>query len=248
MNTSSAVLVTGAAGGIGCALVEAYAEAGWRVIATDLRDVPSSSAQTFIPADLEEIASDDTALETFGYAVRGALHGSPLRALVNNAALQLLGSVSTVSLTDWERTLRLNVTAPFRLAQALLPELQSANGSIINVGSVHAQATKREFLAYATSKAALHGLTRAMAVDLGSNPRVLCVAPAAVGTQMLHDGFADRPEALADLAAAHPVGRIAAPAEIARSIVSLSQEPFLFATGSTVWLDGGVLSRLHDPA
>jgi NAD(P)-dependent dehydrogenase (short-subunit alcohol dehydrogenase family) len=65
---------------------------------------------------------------------------------------------------------------------------------------------------------------------------------------MLQDGFADRPEALAELAAAHPVGRIASPDEIAQSIVSLSQEPFLFATGTTVWLDGGVLSRLHDPA
>jgi len=247
MNTSRAVLVTGAAGGIGRALVEVYAEAGWRVIATDCRAAAASGAQTFISADLEAIVSDDAALESFGCAVREALEGSPLSVLVNNAALQILGSVPAVALADWDRTLRLNVTAPLRLAQAFLPELRSANGTIINVGSVHAQATKRGFIAYATSKAALHGLTRAMAVDLGGNPRVLCVAPAAVGTEMLRDGFADRPEALQDLAAAHPAGRIANPSEIAQSIMSLSQEPFLFATGTTVWLDGGILSRLHDP-
>ncbi|MEM9084367.1 MAG: SDR family oxidoreductase [Pseudomonadota bacterium] len=248
MSTSSAVLITGAAGGIGSALVEAYAEAGWRVIATDRNKVAHSSAHAFVQADFEEIAPDDAALEGFVATIREALQGFPLRVLVNNAAIQILGNVPAVSLSDWERTLRLNVTTPFRLAQALLRDLQSAHGTVINVGSVHAQATKREFVAYATSKAALHGLTQAMAVDLGGNPRVLCVAPAAVGTKMLRDGFADKPEALADLAAAHPVGRIAKPAEIARSIVSLSQEPFMFATGTTVWLDGGVLSRLYDPA
>lgn len=248
MSTSRAVLITGAAGGIGSALVDAYAEAGWRVIATDRRQVADSPAQVFVQADFEEIVPDDAALSDFVGTVKEALQGSALRVLVNNAALQLLGGVPNVSISDWERTLRLNVTAPFRLAQALLPELQRANGTIINVGSVHAQATKREFVAYATSKAALHGMTQAMAVDLGGNPRVLCVAPAAVGTQMLHDGFAGRPEALAELAAAHPVGRIAKPEEIARSIVILSQEPFMFATGTTVWLDGGVLSRLYDPA
>ena len=195
-----------------------------------------------------EIVSNDAALDTFVGAVKEALDGFPLKVLVNNAALQLLGSVPEISLSDWERTLRLNVTTPFRLAQAFLPELQSANGTVINVGSVHARATKREFVAYATSKAALHGLTQAMAVDLGGKLRVLCVAPAAVGTEMLHDGFAGRPEAFAELAAMHPAGRIAQPAEIARSIVSLSQEPFMFATGATIWLDGGILSRLCDPA
>jgi len=248
MNTSSAVLITGAAGGIGSALVEAYAEAGWRVIATDRNEVPSAVAHAFIRADFEEIVRNEAALDAFTGAVKEALDGCPMKVLVNNAALQRLGNVRDISLSDWERTLCLNVTTPFRLSQAFLTELQSTNGTIINVGSVHAQATKREFVAYATSKAALHGLTQAMAVDLGGNPRVLCVAPAAVGTKMLHDGFANNPEALAELAAAHPVGRIAKPDEIARSIVSLSQEPFMFATGTTVWLDGGVLSRLYDPA
>lgn len=248
MSTSRAVLITGAAGGIGSALVAAYAEAGWRVVATDRHDAPSSIAEAFIKADLEEVSLSDAALDNFARHVREALQGFPLQVLVNNAAVQLLGSVAAISLSDWERTLRVNVTIPFRLAQLFLPELQGNHGTIINVGSVHAKATKREFVTYATSKGALHSLTKAMAVDLGDNPRVLCVAPAAVATQMLLDGFDKNPEALADLAAAHPVGRIAKPAEIARSIVILSQDPFMFATGTTIWLDGGVLSRLHDPA
>lgn len=246
--SKKSVLVTGAAGGIGRALAEAYAQAGWRVIATDLSETTSSKAHHFIPVDLAAVATNDVALAEFAGRVRAALDGAPLNALVNNAAVQRLGSVGAVAHDDWQRTIDVNLTAPFRLAQALLDELRAANGAIINMGSVHAQATKREFVAYATSKAAIHGLTRAMAVDLGNNPRVLCVAPAAVATPMLEAGFEGRPEARAALEAAHPVGRIAEPGEIARAIVSLSSEPFLFATGSTIWLDGGVLSRLYDPA
>ena len=248
MSTSRAVLVTGAAGGIGSALTEAYRDAGWRVIATDRSGTDAPAAHVFEAADLSAIATDDDERDSFCRSVREALDGIPLCALVNNAALQILGSSDAISLADWEQTLRINVTAPFRLAQALLPDLRSANGVVINVGSVHAQATKREFVAYATSKAAIHGLTRAMAVDLGENPRVLCVAPAAVGTPMLREGFEGNPSALSQLAAAHPAGRIATPAEIAEAIVALSQGPFLFITGTTIWLDGGVLSRLHDPA
>ncbi|MCF8709624.1 SDR family NAD(P)-dependent oxidoreductase [Rhizorhapis sp. SPR117] len=248
MNTSHAVLVTGAGGGIGTALTEAYRAAGWRVIATDQPDAQVSAAHVFLPANLEAIAMDDGARDIFCDAIRKALGGATLCALVNNAALQILGSLHAISLTDWERTLRVNITAPFRLAQGLLAELRTANGVVINIGSVHAQATKREFISYATSKAAIHGLTRAMAVDLGETPRVLCVAPAAVDTPMLRAGFEGQPSALAALAAAHPAGRIATAAEIARAVVVLSQEPFLYATGSTIWLDGGILSRLYDPA
>jgi NAD(P)-dependent dehydrogenase (short-subunit alcohol dehydrogenase family) len=248
MNTSRAVLVTGAAGGIGTALTEAYRAAGWRVIATDGPGTGAHAAHAFLPTDLEAVAADDAACDAFCSAVRSALEGATLCALVNNAALQILAGFPAISLVDWERTLRVNVTAPFRLAQALLAELRAANGVVINIGSVHAQATKPEFVAYATSKAAIHGLTRAMAVDLGENPRVLCVAPAAVGTPMLRAGFEGKPDDFAALAAVHPAGRIATPAEIAQAVVAFSQQPFLFATGTTMWLDGGILSRLHDPS
>lgn len=248
MNASRAVLITGASGGIGVALTAAYRTAGWRVIATDHPSTKTPNADVILPADLELIATDDCARDVFCNAVRDSLEGVPLCALINNAALQILGSIDTITLTDWDRTLRVNVTAPFRLAQALLVDLRAGNGVIINIGSVHAQATKREFVAYAMSKAAIHGLTRAMAVDLGSSPRVICVAPAAVATPMLCEGFEGKPEAFDALSAAHPAGRIAPPSEIAQAILAVSQESFQFATGTTIWLDGGILSRLHDPA
>lgn len=242
------VLITGAAGGIGQALVSAFLADGWKVVATDRVKPQGNPATCFIPEDLNQVVEDAGRREGFFANIRAALGGGPLDAIVNNAAVQILGSTPDVNLADWQRTLNINLTAPFLIAQGMLPELQAGNGVVINIGSVHARATKREFVAYATSKAAIHGLTRAMAVDLGPNPRVLCVAPAAVDTTILREGFEGNPEAFAELAAAHPANRIADPVEIGEAVVCLVQTPFLFATGSTVWLDGGVLSRLHDPA
>jgi NAD(P)-dependent dehydrogenase (short-subunit alcohol dehydrogenase family) len=242
-----AVLITGAAGGIGAGLVSAYRAAGYCVIATGRRAPASHDAHRFLEWDLEALASDDANLAAFRSAVQEALGGDALSVLVNNAATQILGPTASIRLEDWNRSLRVNVTAPLRLVQAFLPDLERNSGMVLNIGSVHARATKREFVSYATSKTAMHGLTRALAVDLGPRVRVLCLAPAAVETPMLRAGFEGKPEAFAALAAAHPVGRIATPDEIGRAAVALSADPFLFASGAEFYLDGGVLSRLYDP-
>ena len=242
-----AVLVTGAAGGIGEALCAAFHGAGWRVVATDFRKPAPPQADAFIDIDLETLATDDRALAGFKGQVQNALGGEMLAALINNAAVQILGGTASVSAKDWERTLRVNLTAPFCLVQTFLADLEAANGVVINVGSVHAQATKPGFVSYATSKAAVHGLTRALAVDLGPRVRAVCLAPAAVATPMLLAGFADDAQAIADLKNMHPAGRLAQPNEIAEAAVAIADKPFLFSTGSTFWLDGGILSRLHDP-
>ena len=143
--------------------------------------------------------------------------------------------------------MNVNLTAPFRLSQAFLADLEAARGTILNIGSVHARATKPEFAAYATSKAALHGLTRALAVDLGDRVRVVCLAPAAISTPMLMAGFEGHEAAFKSLEACHPAGRIGQPDEVAKAALFLTGPDAGFATGTTFWLDGGVLSRLHDP-
>lgn len=242
-----AVLITGAAGGIGEALCAAFHRAGWRVVASDFLKPAPPHANAFIDADLEPLATDDGALSGFRGQVQSALDGLKLTALINNAAVQVLGSTESVGAKDWERTLHVNLSAPFRLVQTFLPDLEATNGVVINMGSVHAQATKPGFVSYATSKAAIHGLTRALAVDLGPRVRVVCIAPAAVATPMLLSGFADDTAAIADLAKMHPAGRLAQPTEIAEAAMAIADKPFLFSTGSTFWLDGGILSRLHDP-
>jgi NAD(P)-dependent dehydrogenase (short-subunit alcohol dehydrogenase family) len=100
---------------------------------------------------------------------------------------------------------------------------------------------------YATSKAALVGLTRALAVDLGSRVRVNAINPAAVATPMLLDGFKGKEALYAALGGMHPLGRIAEPAEIAQVALFLASRKAAFITGAAFDVDGGILSRLHDP-
>ena len=242
-----AVFITGIAGGIGAALGAAYRKAGWRVIGSGRTAPDPDICDAFVEADLNALAEDAAVLSQVTADVRTALDGAALTALVNNAAAQILAPADQITAADWRRTMNVNLTAPFRLSQAFLPELEAASGTILNIGSVHAQATKPEFAAYATSKAALHGLTRALAVDLGKRVRVVCLAPAAISTPMLLAGFERREEAFKSLEACHPAERIGAPDEVAAAALFLTGPDAGFATGTTFWLDGGVLSRLHDP-
>ena len=244
------VLITGCAGGVGRQLCAAFAEAGWRVIGVDVLaspDKPVEGAHTVVTADIGAFTQDEAVLNAFGENVRAACEDAPLSALVNNAAVQRLGALDRLDAADIVETMNVNVIAPMLLSKLFLSDLKAAKGAILNIGSVHAQSTKPEFSAYATSKAALHGLTRALAVDLGPDVRVNALAPAAVGTEMLKDGFKGNPEGLKQLEAWHPAKRIAEPQEIAKLALFLVSPEAAFVTGSVFYADGGILSRLHDP-
>jgi len=243
------VLITGCNGGIGSSLVRIFAEAGWIVVGVD-RIEPSgpTAALSFIRADIAEFCDDGTKGAAFAADVRRALGGAPLGALVNNAAVQILGGVRELTAADFTMTMKVNAIAPFILVKTFEADLEASGGSVINIGSVHAHATKPKFAAYATSKAALHGLTQALAVDLGPKIRVNTLAPAATATKMLKAGFKGNAEAFAALEAVHPLKRIAEPDEIARIALFLASNDASFLTGTTIYADGGILSRLHDPA
>jgi NAD(P)-dependent dehydrogenase (short-subunit alcohol dehydrogenase family) len=243
------VVITGAAGGIGRALVDGFSDTGWAVFATDQEVAPADlRCDRYLQADLARSAVDEVEAERCFGAIRSWLDGAPLDALVNNAALQVLGGVVTLSRDDWNRTLQVNLLAPFFWAQGLLPQLSAAHGCVINVSSIHARLTKRDFVAYATSKAALSGMTRAMAVDLGPAVRVNAIEPAAIGTAMLKAGFASNPQGMDVLSACHPVKRIGDPTEVAEAALMLAGSGMPFMSGTTLALDGGISGRLHDPA
>lgn len=239
------VLVTGAAGGIGQATCSAFKADGWRVVATDLRK-PERDFDAYVEIDLDRFAADATARADALRRLRAALREGRVDALVNNAAVQILGATPDVRAEDWERSFRVNVTAPFLLTQGLLPELERAKGCVVNIASIHATLTKPAFVTYATTKAALVGLTRSLAVDLGPRGvRVNAIAPAAVETPMLRAGFASE-SALAKLAEYHPAMVLGAPAEVARAAVFLGGSGFPFLSGAILDVNGAIGARLHD--
>ena len=247
------VLVTGAAGGIGSVLVTALAAAGWAVVGSDHpKATPDASTLQnclgWIPADLAALSHDPRHIKIFYSAVLSATAGQDVMAIVHNAALQRLGSFKELSATDWHDTIEVNLLAPAAISRALLLQLQRQRGSIVHIGSIHSQLTKPGFTAYATSKAALAGLTRAMAVELGDTVRVNAIEPAAIATPMLEAGFADAPNLKGQLEAFHPTGAIGSPPDVARAVLFLLDPANSFLNGCVLPLGGGIHSRLHDPA
>lgn len=241
------VVITGAAGGIGQAMVHEFAANGYTVIATDRVAAPGGlDAHHYLQVDLARtVKEEEYACDVF-CQIKDWVGNNGLTTLINNAAVQILGGADSLSRSDWRNTLNVNVVAPFIWIQSLLPELERAKGSVVNISSIHAKLTKRNFVAYATSKAALSGMTRALAVDLGSRVRINAIEPAAIGTPMLLDGFGSNLSAIEELERLHPVCSIGSPHQLAKLAFSIASENFGFLSGATISIDGAIGSVLND--
>lgn len=247
-DAQKACLVTGAAGGIGRALVRVFHDAGYYVIATDQVEQPADQAcDRYLRIDLGQFVEEEACAQLSIASIREALGGRELHALINNAAVQILGGVDEIDRQAWRQTMDVNLTAPFLLIKALLPSLETCHGAVVNIGSIHARLTKKNFVAYATSKAALAGMTRALAVDLGARVRVNAIEPAAIETEMLRAGFAGKPELYQELEMCHPLQRIGRPEEVARLALAIAGGGMDFLNGACIGLDGGIGARLRDP-
>jgi NAD(P)-dependent dehydrogenase (short-subunit alcohol dehydrogenase family) len=248
MNGSATVLVTGAAGGIGSATVEAFADAGWNVLAADRRPegAPQRAAR-FFPVDVSVEEQVRGLFEEVGRTTKR------LEALVNNAAIQTTKPLVEMTAAEWDDVMASNLRAAFLTARHGMPLLRAAPGAIVNVSSVHAVATSVGIAAYAASKGGLAALTRAMALEFAPDGvRVNAVLPGAVDTMMLRQGFerggghGESVESrLAELGRRTPLGRIGRPQEIAQSILFLADGArSSFITGQTLIVDGGATARL----
>ncbi|MCV6639579.1 SDR family oxidoreductase [Candidatus Albibeggiatoa sp. nov. NOAA] len=242
------VLITGASGGIGQALVEVFTQANYRVIAIDINKAPNNlQCHYFIQADLQRIAKDDLYAQQILSKITAYLGDKGLKGLINNAAIQILGEFDTLSRKNWYETLETNLLAPVFLTQALLKHLEIAQGCVLNISSIHANLTKPHFTAYATSKAALSGLTRAMAVELGNKIRINALEPAAIDTPMLRAGFEHNTEGFEQLKHFHPSKSIGTPKELGKLARLIIEYESLFLNGAIIPFDGGIGTCLYDP-
>lgn len=242
-------LITGANGGIGRALVREFSNNGYNVIATDITQQNDRSSDNVvnIQLDLEKFVADENYANNFASKVNGFTQGVGITSLINNAAVQILIPTEKLSRAQWQTSFNVNLSAPFFMVQTFLNQLTGNKGAVVNISSIHATQTKKEFVAYATSKAGLSSLTRNLAIDLGSKIRINAIEPAAVCTEMLLAGFKCKPKEFAQLSHLHPMGRIAEPNEIAELAIFLCSAKANFIQGECINISGGIHSCLHDP-
>ncbi len=241
-------LITGAAGGIGSATAQAFAQAGWRVVGVDrTQPADTSSLHRFATADISD--ADESQRLFAGVADEEGR----VDAVVNNAAIQLCKPLVETTPAEWDETMAINVRAAYLAVRHAYPLMRANGGAIVNVSSVHALATSANIAAYAASKGALLALTRALAIELAPDRiRVNAVLPGAVDTPMLHAGLrrgagqeATTQDLLQGLADRTVMGRVGQPAEIAQAIIFLADDQrSSFMTGQALVVDGGATARL----
>jgi NAD(P)-dependent dehydrogenase (short-subunit alcohol dehydrogenase family) len=234
-------LITAAGQGMGRAAALAFAREGARVIATDVRDETLKELGAHADIVTRKLDVLDDA------AVAAAIDAiGPVDVLFNCAGWVHQGTLLECTIEDWDRSFDLNVRAMFVVTKAMLPKMIAAGGGVIvNMASVlgaHKAAPNR--LAYAASKAAVVGFTRAIAIDhVKQNIRCNCVCPGTVDTPSLGDrinAFTDPVQARRDFVARQPMGRLATAEEIAETFVYLASDESSFMTGQAIFVDGGM--------
>lgn len=234
-------LITGAAGGIGVAMAEAFAKAGARLVLVDLEDTRELAAEfgsehRHAVIDLEDPAAIAAGVERIG-------RETGIDILVNNAGLGIVFPAEKTEIDSWDRTMRINVRAPWLMAAAALAFLKaSGRGRIVNVSSQAGVIAIEEHAAYGASKAALINLTKVMAIEWARHGITAnAIAPTVVETPMALVGWSGEKGEKARREI--PVGRFAKPSEIAAAAVYLASEQAGIVNGATLMADGGYTVR-----
>jgi len=241
------VLITGANGGIGKALCDIFSKNKYKVIATDIHQKPHCQCTNYIQQDLREICKSSFVENKLKDKISQILNKEKLHALINNAAIQQTGKIESLQTSDWYESYEVNVFAPFLLIKMFMKDHFAQKGAIVNISSIHTYQTKKYFSIYSSSKSALTGMTKALALELAPDIRINSIHPAAVDTEMLSSGFKNNLHKIDELKKVHPIDRIATPDEVAELALFLCSEKSSFMTGSHIRLDGGIGSVLNEP-
>jgi NAD(P)-dependent dehydrogenase (short-subunit alcohol dehydrogenase family) len=242
-------IVTGGAQGIGRAVVEACAREGARVTILDrdaaggaaaVRDLTAAGGRvTFLGADVTKESDVESACRAI-HARDGAID-----VLVNNAGVNAYFDAVEMTEAQWDSVFAVDLKGAWLCAKHVLPAMKAQQrGSIVNIASIHATLTISGMFPYAAAKSGLVGLTRSLALDYAPlGIRVNAVSPGWTRTRLVEEWFSLQPdpaEAEASVMRAHPMRRIATPAEIADVVVFVASDRASAMTGSAVAVDCGL--------
>jgi NAD(P)-dependent dehydrogenase (short-subunit alcohol dehydrogenase family) len=246
-------LISGGAQGIGRAISACFQSHGAQVVlldydssagentARELNSATSSIPVRFLRADLEKPEEIRRAVEELQRSY------GRLDILVNNAGIEVGKSLMDTTLTDWDKTLNVNLRGAFLLSQAALPLFPHSGGVILNISSIHSTHAFPDSIPYACSKAGLVALTRNLALELGPRHiRVNAICPGYIDTRLWDEylrQFPDSEAVASQTAALHPVGRRGLPDDVAEAALFLVTSGAGFISGTSLVVDGGLTIR-----
>ncbi|MCX8062074.1 MAG: SDR family oxidoreductase [Anaerolineales bacterium] len=237
-------IVTGAASGIGRAIVKEISQEGGVAIGIDIQEKEDPEVEMYSADISDEFSVDKVIAEIYNKYKR-------IDVLVNNAGIWAEGTVETTSLETWERIFAVNVRGTFLVSRAVIPYMKAQkSGSIINISSNYGLVGGLNCAAYVASKGAIVLLTYSMALDFAPyGIRVNCICPGTIDTPIIQEPMKrmskeEIERITASRIARHPLGRIGKPEEVAPGVVYLaSNRESSFVTGAVLSIDGGYVAR-----
>ena len=246
------VVITGAGSGIGRACALEFAKAGATVVVADINLQGAQDTVEQIKAidgNAVAVKTDVSQPESVIQLVELTIKKySKINALINNAAIQINKTIEHTTFLEWNQQLSINVGGIFLCSKYFLPYLRETKGSIVNMSSVNGFFVEPMCAGYCTTKAAIIGMTKAMAIDHGNEGiRVNCICPGYIDAGLAEGYFQSQPDPLKareEAGKLHALWRIVRPEEVGRVAVFLASEDASFMTGASVVVDGGFGSGL----